>query len=84
MDPRLITVNRVLTATEHETLTTRLETLLQHVDLLTEDDPVRQWTVVAEIDTSPRSRPFLRRTRSAACTKRPAKTSSESRRRLTR
>ena len=46
------TINRALTATEHETLTARLETLLQHIDLLVEEDLALHWTVVAEIQVA--------------------------------
>jgi hypothetical protein len=40
---------QVLTV-EHQALTARLETLLQHVDLLVEEDPDVHWTVITEVE----------------------------------
>jgi hypothetical protein len=48
--PPLTSGGRALTVTEHQALTARLETLLQHVDLLVEEDPAAHWTVVTEVE----------------------------------
>jgi hypothetical protein len=43
---------RTLTAAEHQALTARLETLLQHVDLLVDEDPDVHWTVITEVEVA--------------------------------
>jgi|SRR5581483_9488661 len=43
---------RALTAAEHQALTERLETLLQQVDLLVEEDPDVHWTVITEVEVA--------------------------------
>jgi hypothetical protein len=59
--------SRVLTGTEHTTLTARLETLLEHVDLLADADPVRHWAVVIDIEIAAQDLVwYLRRVRHEA------------------